>query len=131
MLLYLMTSPGGQNIWSNTYVDDLFLGCNPVPIKDMIISHICATFEMKDLGILSRPLGMELVYNKEKGTCTLHQAVLIRDLLSDRDLMGSNPRILLLDPNQKFSPQPEADTPVPMSECDYLGIVGSLLHLMN
>jgi hypothetical protein len=86
---------------------------------------------MKDLGILSRLLGMDLVYNKEKGTCTLHQATLIRDLLSDQGLMGSNPRILPLDPNQKFFPLPEADTPVPKSECDYLGIVGSLLHLMN
>jgi hypothetical protein len=77
--LYIMTSRGGQNIWCNTYVDDLFLGCNPGPLKDLIIKQLFPTFEMKDLGILTRPSGMELEYNKELGTFTLHQAALIRD----------------------------------------------------
>jgi hypothetical protein len=61
--LYVMQTPGGQNIWCNTYVDDLFLGCNPGPLKDLIINHLFSAFEMKDLGPLSRPLGMELEYN--------------------------------------------------------------------
>jgi hypothetical protein len=76
-----MTLPGGQKIWCNTYVDDLFLAANPGPIKDKIIAELKA-FEIKDLGILRRPLGMELEYDTEKGSCTLHQAALIRDLLS-------------------------------------------------
>jgi hypothetical protein len=126
-----MTSPGGQNIWCNTYVDDLFLGCNPGPLKDLIIKQLWSIFEMKHLGILTRPLGMELEYNKELGACTLHQAALIRNLISDNGLMDSNPRILPMDPNEKFHPTPPTETPVPKEECNYLGIVGSLLHLMN
>jgi hypothetical protein len=86
---------------------------------------------MKDLGPLSMPLGMGLEYNKELGTCTLHQAALIRDLISDKGLRDSNPRILLMDPNENFYPTPSTEEPVPKEECNYLAIVGSLLHLMN
>jgi hypothetical protein len=127
----VMTSPGGQNICCNTYIDDLFSGCNPGPLKDFIIQPLFSTFEMKDLGPLYRPLGMELEYNKELGTCTLHQAALIRDLSSDNGLLDSNPRILPMDPGEKFYPTPSTEEPVPKEECNYLAIVGSLLHLMN
>jgi hypothetical protein len=129
--LYVMHLPDGQKIWCNTYVDDLFLAANPGPIKDKIISQLKAAFEIKDLGIMTRPLGMELEYDHEKGTCTLHQAALIRDLLSDNGLLGSNPRLLPMDPNAKFLPTPLTEEPVSKEECNYLGIVGSLLHLMN
>jgi hypothetical protein len=126
-----MTLPGGQKIWCNIYVDDLFLAANPGPIKTKIIAELKAAFEIKDLGILRRPLGMELEYDTENGTCTLHQAALIRDLLSDNNLLESNPRLLPMDPNEKFLPTPLTKTPVPKKECNYLAIVGSLLHLMN
>jgi hypothetical protein len=130
--LYVMTTEGGQNIWCNTYVDDLFLGCNPGPLKDLIIKHLFSAFEMKDLGRLSRPLGMELEYNKELGTVKLHQAALIRDLLSDNNInMDSNPRVLPMDPHVKLVPTPLSEELVPKEECNYLGVVGSLLHLMN
>jgi hypothetical protein len=82
--LYVMNLPDGQQVWCNTYGDDLFLAANPGPIKDKIISELEEALEIKNLGIMSRPLGMELEYDDEKGTCTLHQAALIRDLLSDR-----------------------------------------------
>jgi hypothetical protein len=112
-------------------VDDLFLVANPGPIKDKIIEELKAAFEIKDLGILRRPLGMELEYDTEKRTCTQHQAALIRDLLSDNNLLESNPRHLPMDPNEKFLPTPLTEIPVPKEECNYLAIVGSLLHLMN
>jgi hypothetical protein len=128
--LYVMTLPNGQKIWCNTYVDDLFLAANPGPIKDRIIAELKAAFEIKDLGILSRPLGMELEHDTEKGTCTLHQAALIWDLLSDTNLLEANPRLLPMDSNEKFFPTPLTETPVPKEECN-LAIVGSLLHLMN
>jgi hypothetical protein len=97
--LYVMTTPGGQKIWCNTHVDDLFLGCNPGPLKDLIIDHLFSTFEMKDFGALSKPLEMELEYNKELGTGTLHQAALIRHLICDNGLTDSNPRFLPTNPN--------------------------------
>jgi hypothetical protein len=49
---------------------------------------------------------MELEYDLEKGTCTLHQAALIKDLLSDNGLLGSttpNPRLLPMDPMPSIS----------------------------
>jgi hypothetical protein len=39
--------------------------------------------EIKNLGPISRPLDMELEYNKELGTCKLQQASLIKDLCHD------------------------------------------------
>ena len=129
-----MQLPDGQQIWCNTYVDDLFLAAYPGPMKDKIISHLEEAFEFKDLGIMTRPLGMELEYDHEKGTCTLHQAALIRDLLSDNGLLGitpSKPRLLPMDPNAKFLPTPLTEEPVSKEECNYLGIVGSLLHIIN
>jgi hypothetical protein len=130
----VMNLPDGQQVWCNTYVDDLFLAANPGPIKDKIISQLEEAFEIKNLGIMSRPLGMELEYDDEKGTCTLHQAALIRDLLSDNGLLESTPsnaKLLPMDPNAKFLPTPLDQEPVPKEECNYLAIVGSLLHLMN
>jgi hypothetical protein len=126
-----MHLPDGQKIWCNTYVDDMFLAANPGPIKKKIISQLEAAFEIKDLGIMTRPLGMELEYDHEKGTCTLHQAAFIRELLSDNGLLGSNARLRPMDPNAKFLPTPHTEEPVSKEECNYLGIVGSLLHLMN
>jgi hypothetical protein len=129
--LYVMTLPNGQKIWCNTYIDDLFLAANPGPIKDRIIAELKAAFEIKDLGIRSRPLGMELEHDTDKGTCKLHQTALIRDLLSGTNLLESNPSLLPMDTNEKFFPTPLTETPVPKEEFDYLAIVGSLLHLMN
>jgi hypothetical protein len=126
-----MTTPGGQNIWCNTYGDNLFLGCNLGLLKEFIIHHLFSTFEMKDLGPLCRPLGMELVHNKELGTYTLHLAALIRDLICDNGLTDSNPRVLPMYPNENFFPTPLTEEPVPKEECNYLAIVGSLLHFMN
>jgi hypothetical protein len=120
----------GQKVWCSTYVDDLFLAANPGPIKDNIIYQLEEAFEIRDLGIMTRPLDMELEYDHEKGTCTLHQAALIRELLSDNGLLGSTPSNPM-DPNAKFLPTPLTEEPVSKEECNYLGIVGSLLHLMN
>jgi hypothetical protein len=36
-----------------------------------------------------------------------------------------------MDPNTKFLSTPLTEDPVSKEECNYLGIVGSLLHLMN
>ena len=119
--LYVMNLLDGQQVWCNTSVDDLFLAANPGPIKDKIISQLEEAFEIKDLGIMSRPLGMELEYDHKKGTCTLHQAALIRDLLSDNGLLEStpsNPRLLPIDPNAKFLPTPLTEEPVPKEECN-------------
>jgi hypothetical protein len=129
--LYVMTLPGGQKIWCNTYVDDLFLAANQGPIEDKITAELKAAFEIMDLGILRRPVGMELEYDIEKETCTLHQAALSRDILSDNNLLESNPSLLPMDPNEKFLPTPLTETPVLKEECNYLANVGSLLHLMN
>jgi hypothetical protein len=76
-------------------------------------------------------LGIELEYNKELETCKLHQAALIRDLLSDNNLMDSNPRVLPMDPHVKLVPTPLTEEPVPKEEYNYLAVVGSLLYLMN
>jgi hypothetical protein len=126
-----MNLPDGQKIWCNTYVDDLFLAANPGPTKYRIIAQLEEAFEIKDLGIMSRPLGMELEYDTEKGSCTLHQAALIRDPLSDNGLLDANPRLLPMEPNEKFHPTPLTENPVPKEECNYLAIVSSLLHLVT
>jgi hypothetical protein len=71
---------------------------------------------------MTRPLDMELEYDHEKGTCTLHQATLIRDLLSDNGLLGSNAKLLPMDPNAKFLPTPLTEEPVLKEECNYLAL---------
>jgi hypothetical protein len=117
--LYVMNLPDGHQIWCNTYIDDLFLAANPGPIKDKIISQLEEAFEIKDLGIMTRPLGMKLEYGHDKGTFTLHQAALIRDLLSDSGLLGStpsNPMLLHMDPNAKFLPTPLTEEAVSKEE---------------
>jgi hypothetical protein len=66
--LYVMHLPDGQQIWCNTYEDDLFLAANPGPVKDKILSQLEEAFEIKDLGIMCMPLGMEQEYDHEMGT---------------------------------------------------------------
>jgi hypothetical protein len=56
---------------------------------------------------------------------------LIRDLLSDNGLLDANPRLLPMDLNERFHPTPLTKNPVPKEKCNYLAIVGSLLHLMK
>jgi hypothetical protein len=51
--------------------------------------------------------------------------------ISSVTMVSWMPRILPMDPSDKFSPTPLTEPPVPKKECNDLGIVGSLLHLLN
>ena len=86
-------------MWLNTYVDDLFLACNPCPEKYSFIKWLSSKFAIANLGPLTNPLGIEVV--RDTPSTTLTQSTLAKNLLEDMGLLECNPRVTPLEPGVK------------------------------
>ena len=104
--LYILITSSGEHIFMNTYVDDLFLAANPSKAKDDIISGLSNSFAITNLGIMSNPLGIEVITNPITGSVLMCQSKLAQSLLEEIDLPHLNDRILPLDPNIKLTKHP-------------------------
>jgi hypothetical protein len=83
-------------MWLNTYVDDIFLACNPCPEKYIFIKWLSSKFAITNLGHLKNPLGIEVV--KDSNSSTLTQSTLAKNLLEEMGLSKCNPRVTQLEP---------------------------------
>jgi hypothetical protein len=87
----------------NTYVDDLFLAANPSKAKDDIISGLSSSFAITNLGIMSNPLGIEVITNPITGSVLLYRSKLAQSHLEEVNMPLANDRLLPLDPNIKLT----------------------------
>jgi hypothetical protein len=126
--VYTLITSSSDRIFMNTCMDDLFLAA-----KDDIITGPSNSFAITNLGIMSNPLGIEVITNPITGSVLLCQSKLAQSLLEEVGMPLANDRLLPLDPNIKLTKTPldEVHTVVPESVFPYMKVVGILLHLVN
>lgn len=123
-------SKNGVNMHLVYHVDDILLSfsnknaAQAAQLKRDILSR----FQGKDLGPVSRYLGVDIIRNPD-GSIELSQKHLILDLLEKHDMLDCNPAPTPMDPNLHLE-----QAPVPLQRDDaiytkYNEVVGSLRYL--
>jgi Reverse transcriptase (RNA-dependent DNA polymerase) len=113
----------GERTYIALYVDDLIIAGENEEDIQTIKRRLSERFEMKDLGIAKKFLGMEIEYDSD-GSIKIHQNQYIQQLL-DRHGMGEcNPVATPLDTSVKLSSITTEEAPADPQE--YASIVGGL-----
>ena len=118
-----------QNTFITVFVDDLLLFGPDEAELASLLSALNNVFKLKDLGPVSRYLGMEVKHNRAKGEIVLTQQTKIEALVRDAALEDAIPRKTPLNPGTQL-PFP-ADSPA-LSEAEttaYQSFLGRLMHI--
>lgn len=118
---------GGIQMYILIYVDDIIILSSSTMATDNLLAQLRDDFAVKDLGVLSYFLGIE-VHHTSDGI-VLMQRKYIRDLLSGTNMLSSNgvptPMLptekLILDGGDKLSPD---------DATRYRSVVGALQYLL-
>lgn len=108
-----------------TYVDDLLLLLNDVNLKNAIKEKLQSTFKIKNLGEVSKFLGINITRDRNGGIISIDQSEYIEEILKRFDMSECNPEITPLDPNQKLdkemSPKTFQKVVADMDKVPYIG----------
>ena len=121
--IWIHEDTNGRQTYIALYVDDLLIvGENKNTIMT-IKRRLSEQFEMKDLGIAKKFLGMEIEYGTD-GSIKIHQNQYIQQLLERHGMIGCNSVTTPLDTSVKLIAITESDAPADSTE--YASIVGGL-----
>ena len=122
--IFVHTNDKGEKTYIALYVDDLLIaGENEDDIAE-IKRLLAAEFDMKDLGIAKKFLGMQIEYGVD-GSIKIHQEQYIRELLKRHGMEDCNPVDTPLDTSIKLMATTDADALADPTE--YASIVGGLM----
>jgi hypothetical protein len=122
--IFVYTNDKGQKTYIALYVDDFIIaGENEDDIK-RIKELLAEQFEMKDLGIAKKFLGMEIEYGND-GSIKIHQEQYIQELLMRHGMQDCSPVNTPLDTSVKLTATTNDDAPADAKE--YARIVGGLM----
>ena len=106
------------------YVDDLLIISENDDDLVEVKRRLTEKFEMKDLGVARKFLGMEIEYGDD-GSIKLHQDQYIQGLLKRHGMQDCNPVITPLDTSIKLVKTTDAEATADPKE--YQSIVGGLM----
>src|SRR5437868_2782617 len=113
----------GEHIYIALYVDDLIIAGDDEDDIHTIKQRLSEQFEMKDLGIAKKFLGIEIEYGND-GSVKLHQNQYIQRLIDRHGMGESNPVATPLDTSVKLTSITAEEAPADPQE--YARIVGGL-----
>ena len=115
------------------YVDDLQICGGNASFVSTIKENLCERFQMKDLGLVSYLLGLEIKMNSRQKRLTICQEKYVKDLLVQFDLDHLRPLSIPMDPSCKLSksscPDPGSSEFKEMTHRPYRELVGALMYL--
>ena len=117
------TNVKGEKTYIALYVDDFLIAGENADDIATIKSRLAERFDMKDLGIAEKFLGMKIEY--EDGSVKLHQEQYLCDLLKRHGMQDCNPISTPLDTSVKLTKAVDSDTLADSKE--YASIVGELM----
>lgn len=129
--LYTRKEKDGRVAYVTTYVDDLLLFTNNQELKQSIIKKLEGKFKVRNLGPVSRVLGINVYRNRSKREITLDQKDYIENVLKRFNMENCKPVKTPLDPNQILTKEmaPEEDTEISeMKNVPYKEALGSLMY---
>jgi len=123
----------GVKSYIGLYVDDLQITGNYLKQINEIKGQFNTRFQMKDLGLVSYMLGLEIKMNTKLKHLTICQEKYVNDLLVQFELDTLRPVSIPMDPSTKLSIQscPELGSPEykEMQHKPYRELVGALMYL--
>jgi len=114
------------------YVDDIIYACPNSTVMQEIKDTLHEEFNMKDLGKIHYILGMQIDYDKEKGTLFLHQSKYALSILERYGMANARPAGAPMDKSvhlRKPAEPPTIDEMQEMRHIPYLSAIGSLMYL--
>jgi hypothetical protein len=123
----------GSFIYLLLYVDDMLIAAKIMKEINILKTQLNKEFEMKDLGVAKKILGMEIHREREKGTLYLSQRNYIEKIISSFGMENSKPVSTPLAAHFKLSAKMSPSTKEErgyMSLVPYTNAVGSLMYAM-
>lgn len=111
----------------------MFIACKHKEAIEEIKRKLSTEFEMKDLGVATRILGMQIVRDKHAKTLFLTQADYMKKVLNRFIMDKSKPVLTHLSAHFKLSKSQEPTTEANfeyMKKVLYLSAVGSIMYAM-
>src|SRR5579862_7287268 len=122
--IFVHTNANGEKTYLAFYVDDFLIAGENKDDIAMIKGLLAERFEMKDLGIAEKFLGMEIEYG-EDGSVKLHQEGYLCNLLKRYGMQDCNPISMPLDTSVKLTKATDME---PLADSkEYASIVGGLM----
>ncbi|CAH9133229.1 unnamed protein product [Cuscuta epithymum] len=121
--LFIYTSHGVV-MYFLVYVDDIVLTGNDTPFIDQFVSLLAQRFSLKDMGMLSHFLGMEVI--PTSAGLFLSQAQYITEILSRFHMDGAKPVSTPMSSTDKLPP---ANPSAAVDISDYRRLLGLLQYL--
>ena len=129
--VYHKKMSGNSMIYLLLYVDDMLIAANNITEINILKKLLSKEFDMKDLGVAKKILGMEI--SRENGVVHLSQKRYIRKVLERFNMDTSKPVSTPLASHFKLSelqmPQ-SMDEVEHMSKVPYASAVGSIMYAM-
>ena len=111
------------------HVDDGMAASNSRPFLTMVKKKITERFGIKDLGPVTKYLGVQLKRDQEKCKIWMHQTKYIAFLLQEYGLMACSPVCLPADPQAPLGSPSEQFPDIPDLHAAYLKMIGELIYL--
>ena len=124
LCIFVYTNANEEKIYIALYINDFLIASENENDIATIKGLLAERFEMKDLGIAERFLGMEIKYG-EDGSVKLHQEQYLCNLLKRHGMQDCNPISTPLDTSVKLTKATDAE-PLANSK-EYASIVGGLM----
>src|SRR5437660_6358558 len=121
--IWIHENENGEHIYIALYVDDLIIAGDDEDDIHTIKQRLSEQFEMKDLGIAKKFLGIEIEYGND-GSVKLHQNQYIQRLIDRHGMGESNPVATPLDTSVKLTSITAEEAPADPQE--YARILGGL-----
>ena len=128
--LYFRCFKGSLNVIA-LYVDDLII-CGVMEAIDGVKRHLCNKYKMKDLGIVHRILGCEVLYDEVAGTYSINQTKYVKDMCNKflpKGSVGVKTPMTDVNLSNDMCPKSESDI-LSMKDIPYKAGIGCLLWLV-
>ena len=122
--IFVHTNVKGEKTYIALYVDDFLIAGENGDDITTIKGRLAERFDMKDLGIAEKFLGMEIEYG-EDGSVKLHQEQYLHNLLQRHGMQDCNSISTPLDTSVKLTKALDSDSLANSKE--YASIVGGLM----
>ncbi len=116
----------GETIWLLVWVDDILVAAQGEERVAKVKAHLTAKFDVRDLGLATYFLGMELSRDREARSLKLTQKKLMGELISRYGLAYACACLVPLATGEKLRKEGE---PLDMVRFPYSECMGSLLYL--
>jgi hypothetical protein len=122
--IFVYINPNGEKTYIALYVDDFLITSENEDDLKTIKQRLSDKYEMKDLGVAKRFLGMQLEYGDD-GSIKIHQEDYLRKLLTRHDMKNCNPVSTPMDTSVKLLATTDSDALADQKE--YASIVGGIM----